>query len=531
MTECTSCKNKECSSTIRCEICQKKAFCSEECRQHSWSSHVQDCNVIDVEIPNLTRLMYSLGDNVDLSELPSSSEPNQSFILRYVDPKGVISHTLVEASVNMEPDEENLQEKISQNIAEMNYDVKIQHFDDITSSEPDGEWLISGLNVGNSVISKTSPITKLQNLAKIRQNSSDYALWVDKISSPISIPSSGYLKFSLLVGGEEKSNIDTCYEIREFDPKFNNWLIRKSRNLLPFQEEYKTKYGETNLQNLQMYKAISDNGAVQVTFRVPQNDEIQLVDLEYHIPKDILLGNDVSIDSAADSIDMDFAIDHNSLEQVTGLIMAMEHHMETGDLSGELINQQFTIIDKHREELEKIYPETMQMVPQRVSTAINHVTRQMWDLVERGAFKKRVDRWKTNIREAKDIEADKIRMSKITDARTLFLKIDEYLQKAKSAQEQYTPTSDLHDGGKYLARAKYGIYLYDKKFVTKEDNPKKGKFGTGNNDIEFESRLKNLKELQSRYDELSIQEDFITKDKSNVRKERSQQIKKRGFKK
>jgi len=149
------------------------------------------------------------------------------------------------------------------------------------------------------------------------------------------------------------------------------FLDRPLKTLLPFQSNFRQKVtgNAPSLAKLQMLRGTNTIGdCAQLTFEV--NDcYAKLVDVEIH--------TDLIDEPMFDATKVNFSLDVDNLDHMSGLVMAMEQKMATGELKD--YDTEFNMINDHRTKLESamLTGAEYQTAP-KVHATVQQATHAMW---------------------------------------------------------------------------------------------------------------------------------------------------------
>lgn len=482
-SSCVTCKNKKCTES--CDLCQKTLYCSNECKLLGQAVHQDNdvCNIIELPCPNIGVLVpyYQAQDN------------EQSYIARYINPKGFIEVRYIEDPII------NTEDAAAPINVEDKYNVTIDYVDE--NMEPLETWSIKNLSKENTVVSKTSKYKQNKDLATHLNVEAPF-LWIknQKIEMPVD---SGILRFQI---GNKMEPVVAIYDLTQRDD------FKAMQRKMPIYKVNQIKYGfNTVSENITTYQTNN----LRATF-----DGRTLIDLEYHPSDEKDLVEKIS-----------FSCDANNLESVTGLLCAIHDRIADGTITQEHIMKQCNVISTYRDQLEK-NPSTAEQTPQ-INAAIKDVSNALWEEIGRAAFKKRLEKWNQNIRDNIKTMQEKRKMDKEKDIIKLEALINIYISAAERDQRVAPTTSETRqrESGQNVARAQYGLGLMKRKFL---ENPE---WVTANPTLYDtyngkDSTRGNYEILYERYQKISDKEDEITNRKKGYEKQRRQELKtakKEGF--
>lgn len=367
-------------------------------------------HVITVPERDMTVFTPYLGEDVMTEdELANvSDELFQTHLIRFVDPKGHVEQRLIGGKAKFSAQKDVGMGRGPTTMPEAtknaNYSILIESIDDAFEKPQVNTLIITGtdMTVGDHSIWKGAP-NKLYSMNLKRMANTDttsYVLWpgpeaiqraqLDPKQGPISFPlNGGTIRVSAAINGKVVARIHGIYCLP--DPK--QFTKRILRNLNPLQRDFKNKFrkGTTvmaDLQNLEAVRGMDDKGRmVQLTFEVKRGSSAgggtaKLLDIEFQV--DAREVDQVAMGGTVESIDEpligtqihEFRCDPTDLDHVTGLVMALEDKIASGDLSGPVIEQQYHVISAHRQALET-NPEEAE-VTHRINAAISGATQALW---------------------------------------------------------------------------------------------------------------------------------------------------------
>lgn len=355
-TTCVSCQNP---CTQKCEMCNKTLYCSEACSSVGWAKHQEDCNVVDIPNKSVGLFIPYYGEDLE-ADIPD--ELCQSYILKYRDPSGSIQQRMV-PSIRFDDRSEEMQGPQALPVEDLQYDIHIDYLGD-EDMEPLKSWTIPGLTGESTAIMETSHYSKNKELSEYMNKEDGYVFWAKKPRN-ITVPKEGgYLKVSMEYDGRTVAPLIGEYA-------FSTPSVPRNA---PINKINQIKFGLPLPSNLQTLRLTNDDtgNSVRLTF---DRTEGKLVDIEYHITEDALVGGgDNNDEMFFDKVE--FACDGNSLEQVTGLVQALSDRIGDGTLSGNHIQQQYNIISTYRDELEK---GMVQGPSIQINAAIKQATDVLWE--------------------------------------------------------------------------------------------------------------------------------------------------------
>lgn len=342
---CPTCNKEGKEACESCELCHSLVYCSEECKQIGWSAH--QCNVIRVEDPNVTVFM-------------PSTKTTQTMLLQYVSPKGQIEQRFVEGEAAEEKRGEG--KKMPKSMQGKDYILEINHVP---------------LKAGKMRLGEDCLWTGAQGIAgRIgKSEETPYVFWSGTNIIGQNMQDGDILHIGVRVEGRLVGEISGILCLLEKEE--NNGL----RKLSPLQLEVKQKFPrlDTSFQKIQGFLArdAQDNLvrlSVDMSSTVPR-----LLDVEYHIkPQQVEQGGG-SLQPFVNE-KLAFCVDPSNIDHITGLVMALEDKIASGELSGPVIQQQFDVINTHRAALEE-NPELAQPTP-KIHAAVQGATQALWDSID-----------------------------------------------------------------------------------------------------------------------------------------------------
>jgi hypothetical protein len=309
-----------------------------------WS--IEQPNVINVPEPNMTVL---------------TTPEDGACIVRYVNPKGIIEQRTVE-----HPAQRSVE--CSTEISEdLTYDMTVSLNDEPPVALGDT------LNVHDHSIWHGA-----QGIASKLHTSGDdaFTLWpgnhaVESHKLTVAANEAGTLKINVKLSDGRNTSLHAVYP-EMCQPAGNRQL---TGDQIDFQKKFRRGDARASsmLPNIHALcgEDVSGN-AVKLIWHVRDNQTAQLVDIEYPL-------HNISGSSYANVQKINFRCDPMDLDQVTGLVMALEDKMAAGALEGPVIQQAFDTIDTHRKALET--DEAMGASP-KVNAAVKEATDALWQTID-----------------------------------------------------------------------------------------------------------------------------------------------------
>ena len=396
---CHTCHKKDKESCRECKYCKEAVYCDAECEAIGWSLH--QCNVITVSDPDMTILMT-----------PGS---NEQFLTRYVNPKGLIEQRIIQCPAETPArNEANLSDDVG-------YTMTIE-FEGSPKTTGEGLTLAD-----NAIWHGANGIA-----GRLHQGGDGFTLWPgpSRIQSQnLTIPAnqSGVVKINVELDNGDSTHIHALF------PEV--WCeAGMARQLTPAQVTFQKKFRRGDpklaamLPNIHELCAEDVSGnTVKLIFHV-KDKEAQLVDVEYPLSR---LNRATPVTQK-----LQFRCNPTDLDQVTGLIMALEDKMASGELEGPVIQQAFDTIDTHRKLLElegEVAPSP------KVNAAVKEATDALWQTIDGRARQRRY--------------LDKLTRGGAPQAKKLAEQLAERMRKARAAgQDKKGPKKWLSSSRKSAIR-------------------------------------------------------------------------------
>ena len=408
MERCDNCgKEKRCT---KCELCLKEQYCSELCRTQAFVAHQADCNVYDGPSGSARAVPYMYEDFADEKDLRGidTATFGQKQLVRTINPNGNIESNVLTGPGIAAAKTESVRVKA------FKYGEKpdINRFGDsyrITIQQnqwqvPTGEWSLGGRpdlviesrsmtkdmiysqNKSNTAASKLS-----QSRRMLGKNRDAYVFWPGKFESYALDRRGGNLKIIVdtyrSVTGElvASSSMEVNYGDLQF--KGTGGARKRARGLVGrLSRQLKIK-GLSAENHAALYAKNSRSLEVRLIYETKGRKDAYLKDIELVVPVSDL-ANDTQV--SANSTEK-FSCDPLDVNQVTGLVMALEEHL--AELSAEIdelegvartrasnthkeLSKTFQVISKHRDELEK--NPGMRESPGTVNAAVHNATSALW---------------------------------------------------------------------------------------------------------------------------------------------------------
>jgi len=378
MSECKCCGK---DATTKCTICKKVEYCGDECKHDDWTIHQNNCNVYNVPTKNTWVAMpYMFEDFATENDLKNCNQEalkeiyNQKYLLKSVDPNrtvtqreqigipippGVSEGKIVAGKTlgaGKKPDISKYGDTYAIWVKHNGFEVPTGKFAYVPSANDSvfvGSMLEDTLYKGNN-----DPTIK--KLIQFRSKNPDkYVFWPGNLRDtsihpmPFEFEEEGGSLEIILITYNDTGNIDTnviLYQQRMmvyFDKLENKMLKNVQRNLRGlfgvFARQLKIK--DIKPKNHAALYAKSDQGMeVRFIFNTSTGKK-ELVDIEVSVQ----VGKFTKVDNEKDStpplpprdaIESSFICNATDIDQVTGLVMAMEEHiaqlkLERNGLTGE----------------------------------------------------------------------------------------------------------------------------------------------------------------------------------------------------
>jgi len=291
--------------------------------------------------------------------LPDTGGESVNHIVRYVNPKGSIEQRIVGNSLSSPV--ESFEDK------DMPYSMHIEFngnpavtIDESMTLADDAIWHgASGL------------------AGKLGANKSGVTLWPGPTrirAQQFVVPADreGSVKITITSEGERITGIHALY------PAFTDLeFSTNNRQMTPLQTDFLKKFRRGDpiatamLPKLHALSGLDESGnAVKLIF-----NSNQLVDVEYPI----------GASASPEISSFAFRCDPSDLDHVTGLVMALEDKMASGDLEGPTIQQAFDTLDTHRQLLETGEGE----VTPKINAAVQEATTALWQTIDGRARQRR----------------------------------------------------------------------------------------------------------------------------------------------
>lgn len=316
-----------------------------------WS--IDQPNVVTVPEPNMTVL----------------SNDNEQYIVRYVNPKGCVEQRLVTQSSSAAP----IGARLDKNLG---YSMTVQ----LDNQEP--------VHLGDNLTLEDHSIWQGSHgiASKLSAGKEGFTLWPGNHavqSKNLTVPADydGTLKINVKLSDGQSTSLHAVY------PELASLQHESSRQLSADQLDFQKKFrrGDPRLSamlpNIHALcgEDVSGN-QVKLFWHVKDDKEAQLVDIEYPVHR---LGAPAY--SGVQTIK--FACDPSDLDQVTGLVMALEDKMAAGELEGPVIQQVFDTIETHRKTLES--DQENALVTPKVNAAVKEATDALWQTIDGQARQRR----------------------------------------------------------------------------------------------------------------------------------------------
>jgi hypothetical protein len=215
--------------------------------------------------------------------------------------------------------------------------------------------------------------------SKLKREGDGFILWpgnheVESHKLMVSASEPGTVKIDVKLSDGQKTFIHAVY------PELCELRTENQRQLTEEQADFQKKFrrgdprASAMLPNIHALCGEDVNGnTVKLIWHVRDNQTAQLVDIEYpvhHISDRATYGNVQKINFRCDPMDLD---------QVTGLVMALEDKMAAGELEGPVIQQAFDTIETHRKALES--EEALEASP-KINAAVKEATDALWQTID-----------------------------------------------------------------------------------------------------------------------------------------------------
>jgi hypothetical protein len=396
---------------INCSLCNKTHYCNENCRTLGWTNHQDECNVVTVPHVGMTLFVPYLGEDVFDDETMDRVADNaciyQKHEVRAVDPSGKIYQHTVDgnaAIVKGGADKMGRGGIMSETLQSMNYDMEIEFVDHWEPSRSK-KITLSGLSVGQDSIweGNTGLGGKLakNNIARAaKSDRTTIVLWPspDAIQKAggMRIPSTGgNLKISVIIGGQTVAALWGVYTLDQSATAGTGFFKRTLRRLLPFQNEFPNKFKADSsgnsktgvtafLESLESLRASDrDGNNVQLIFEVPRSkgvapDMVELLDVEFAVPRRLVeRAPGLRPELPPRDIETPFHLDAADLNHITGLVMALEDKIASGELAKNAV--QLETIIAHQKALE-VSPDGVEPGP-KVNAAVEVATQALWNII------------------------------------------------------------------------------------------------------------------------------------------------------
>lgn len=294
----------------------------------------------------------------------SGKNDGEQYIVRYVDPKGCIEQRLVQSSAAAAP---------VTNQAHLAKDLEYTMSVQLDKSEP--VQLGQDLNLEDHAIWAGA-----HGIAsKLAAGKTGFTLWPGAqsvIAQNLTVPANydGTLKIDVHLSDGQRTSLHAVY------PELSLLEHEHTRQLSADQLDFQKRFSRGDPQLSAMLPNVHalcgtdvSGNQVKLFWHVKNEREAQLVDIEY--PLDRLNG-----EAYPNAQTIQFACDPADLDQVTGLVMALEDKMAAGDLEGPVIQRAFETINAHRKTLETDQEHVY--VSPKVNAAVKEATDALWQNID-----------------------------------------------------------------------------------------------------------------------------------------------------
>ncbi len=309
-------------------------------------------NVVTVPEPNMTVL----------------GKGDEQYIVRYVNPKGCIEQRLTQSSIPVTNQTDFKKD--------LGYTMTVQ----LNQQEP--------VQVGNDLNLEDHSIwAGVHGIAsKLAQGTTGFMLWPGNhtvTAHNLTVPADydGTVKIDVKLSDGQHTSLHAVYpELAALEQETTRQL---TADQLDFQKRFRRGDPRlsTMLPNIHALcgEDVSGN-QVKLFWHVSSDKEAQLVDIEYPLIR-------LNAENYPGVQTTKFACDPSDLDQVTGLVMALEDKIASGDLEGPVIQQAFETINTHRKTLETDQ-ENVYVSP-KVNAAVKDATDALWQNIDGQARQRR----------------------------------------------------------------------------------------------------------------------------------------------